>query len=185
MTPGCFSLTLTKETLRVSAQFLAGWRVCSMLLLVNKIILGRDLWQTPPRTKQQSHRRRMCLKTLNMYEKIPRTALLYQLNMRTWLSIMEDCTKAFITHVIISKQQTYDWALGGTKQEVQTYATAAALLKPSDSSGNARALLPWKLHSDGERLLAKKDSSVDHGRGKNHPYWRPAWPWGSAQVRLV
>lgn len=77
-----------------------------MLLLVSKIILGRDLWQTPSRTKQQGHHRRMCLKTLNVYEKIPGMALLYQLNMRTWLSIVEECKKIFITHVIISKQQT-------------------------------------------------------------------------------
>lgn len=83
--------------------------------------------------------------------------------------MVEECKKAFITHVITSKQQTHDWAVGGTKEEVQIYATAAALLKPRDSSGNARALLPWKLHSDGERLLAKKSSSVDHGRGKDHP----------------
>lgn len=79
-----------------------------MLLLVNKIILGRDLWQTPSRTKQQSHRRRMCLKTLNMYEKIPGMVLLYQLNVRTWLSIVEEYKKAFITHIIISEQKTRD-----------------------------------------------------------------------------
>jgi len=43
------------------------------------------------------------------------------------------------------------------------------LLKPKGSSGNARVLLPWKFHNDGERLLAKKSSSVDGGRGKDHP----------------
>lgn len=111
-----------------------------------------------------------------MYEKTPRVTLICQLNSNTWLSSMEECKKAFITHINISEQQTHDWTLGGTKQEVQTYATATVLLKPSSSSGNARALLPWKFHNDGDRLLAKKRFSVDGGRGKDHPCWRPAWP---------
>lgn len=114
MTLGCFSFSLSKETIRGRAQSLAGWGVCSMLLLLNKIILGRDLWQAPPRTKTAAEplllcdHRRMCLKTLNMYEKTPRMPLTYQLNMNSWLTIMEECKKAFITHIIISKQQTYD-----------------------------------------------------------------------------
>lgn len=61
----------------------------------------------------------MCLKTLNVNKKTPRIPLLYQPNMRTWLSIVKECKKALITHLIISKQQTRYWALGGTKQEVQ------------------------------------------------------------------
>lgn len=48
--PGMVFL-FSKETIWARAQFLPGWRVCSMLLLLNKIILGRDLWQAPSRTK--------------------------------------------------------------------------------------------------------------------------------------
>lgn len=163
MTLEGFPFSLTKETIWVRAHFLAGWRVCSMLLLLNKIILGRALWQAPPRTKTAAEpsflhdHRRMCLKTSNMYENTPRMALIYQLNMNNWLTVMEECKKAFITHIIISKQQTHDWTPGGTKQEVQTYATTAVLLKPNGSSGNARTLLPWKFHNGGETILARKE----------------------------
>lgn len=191
MTLGWFSFSLTKETIQGKAQFLSGWRVCSMLPMPNKIILGRYLWQAQPRTKTAAEplllhdHRRMWLKTINMYEKTPRMALIYQPNMNNWLTIVEDCKKTFITHIILPKQQTHDWTLGGTKQEVQSYATTTVLLKPKGSSGNAKMLLPWKFHNDGERLLSGKSSSVDGGRGKDHPRWRPAWPQGSAQVKLV
>lgn len=41
-------------------------------------------------------------------KKTPRMALVYQLNMNNWLTVTEECKKAFIAHVIISKQQTHD-----------------------------------------------------------------------------
>lgn len=81
-----------------------------MLLLLNTIFLGRDLWLAPPRTKRAAEpsflhdHRRMCLKTSNMYEKTPRMALIYQLNMSNWLTTMEECKKAFVSHIIVSKQ---------------------------------------------------------------------------------
>lgn len=131
--PGMFFL-LSKETIWVRAQFLADWRVCSMLLLLNKIILGRDLWQAPSRTKTVVEplflcdHRRMCLKNLDVYGKTPKIVLIYQLNMNNWLTITEECKKTFITLKIISKQQTQDRTLGGTKQEVQTYTTTGVVL---------------------------------------------------------
>lgn len=48
--------------------------------------------------------------------------------MHGWLATAEECKKALITHLIISKQLTRDWALGGTKQEVQTYENQAVAM---------------------------------------------------------